>query len=67
MTFSSVVLNYIAITGPLSCIGRAGEALVPPLNLVGDFGICGMLLARLASFATRAGETARQALAALPE
>src|SRR6202023_1080057 len=29
-------IKYIAITGALSCIGRAGEAPVPPLNLVGD-------------------------------
>src|ERR1700682_3969873 len=38
-------INYIAITGALSCIGRAGEGPVPPLNLVGDFGGGGMLLA----------------------
>ena len=31
-------INYIAITGALASIGRAGEAPVPPLNLVGDFG-----------------------------
>src|ERR1700735_841259 len=31
-------LNYIALTGALSAIGHAGEAPVPPLNLVGDFG-----------------------------
>lgn len=31
-------INYIAITGALNAIGRAGEAPVPPLNLVGDFG-----------------------------
>ncbi len=30
--------NYIALTGALHAIGRAGEAPVPPLNLVGDFG-----------------------------
>src|SRR5512143_2142623 len=30
--------NYIAITGALHGIGRRGEAPVPPLNLVGDFG-----------------------------
>jgi alpha-methylacyl-CoA racemase len=30
--------NYIAITGALHAIGREGEAPVPPLNLVGDFG-----------------------------
>ncbi|TFH68795.1 CoA transferase [Gammaproteobacteria bacterium LSUCC0057] len=31
-------LNYIALTGALHAIGRAGETPVPPLNLVGDFG-----------------------------
>ena len=31
-------LNYIALTGALAAIGRAGEAPTPPLNLVGDFG-----------------------------
>jgi alpha-methylacyl-CoA racemase len=38
-------INYIALSGTLSMIGRAGEAPVPPLNLVGDFGGGGMLLA----------------------
>ncbi len=38
-------INYIALTGALHAIGRAGEAPVPPLNLVGDFGGGGMLLA----------------------
>ena len=31
-------INYIAITGALSAVGRAGETAVPPQNLVGDFG-----------------------------
>lgn len=31
-------INYIAITGALHAIGRAGGPPVPPLNLVGDFG-----------------------------
>ena len=31
-------INYIGLTGALHAIGRAGEAPVPPLNLVGDFG-----------------------------
>jgi crotonobetainyl-CoA:carnitine CoA-transferase CaiB-like acyl-CoA transferase len=31
-------LNYIAITGALDAIGRAGGPPTPPLNLVGDFG-----------------------------
>ena len=31
-------LNYIALTGALHAIGRAGGPPTPPLNLVGDFG-----------------------------
>ena len=31
-------LNYIALSGALSAIGRAGQAPAPPLNLVGDYG-----------------------------
>ncbi len=38
-------INYIALAGALEPIGRAGEAPVPPLNLVGDFGGGGMFLA----------------------
>ena len=38
-------INYIALSGALHAIGRAGEAPVPPLNYVGDFGGGGMLLA----------------------
>jgi alpha-methylacyl-CoA racemase len=38
-------IDYIAISGALSPIGRAGEPPVPPLNLVGDFGGGGMLMA----------------------
>lgn len=38
-------INYIALSGVLGTIGRAGEAPLPPLNLVGDFGGGGMLLA----------------------
>jgi alpha-methylacyl-CoA racemase len=37
-------INYIALSGVLHAIGRKGEAPVPPLNLVGDFGGGGMLL-----------------------
>jgi alpha-methylacyl-CoA racemase len=37
--------NYIAITGALHPIGRKGEAPVPPLNLVGDFGGGALFLA----------------------
>ncbi len=38
-------IDYIGISGALYPIGRAGERPVPPLNLVGDFGGGGMLLA----------------------
>ncbi len=38
-------INYISIAGALEPIGRAGERPVPPLNLVGDFGGGGLLLA----------------------
>jgi alpha-methylacyl-CoA racemase len=37
-------INYIALAGVLAAFGRKGEAPVPPLNLVGDFGGGGMLL-----------------------
>jgi alpha-methylacyl-CoA racemase len=38
-------INYIAISGALDPIGRAGERPIPPLNLLGDFGGGGLLLA----------------------
>ena len=38
-------IDYIAIGGALWSLGRADTAPVPPLNLVGDFGGGGMLLA----------------------
>lgn len=38
-------INFIALAGALHAIGRKGEKPVPPLNLVGDFGGGGMLLA----------------------
>ena len=38
-------INYIALAGALHAIGRKGQAPVPPLNLVGDFGGGGMFLA----------------------
>ncbi len=38
-------INYIAISGVLSAIGRAGERPVPPVNLVGDFAGGGLLCA----------------------
>ncbi len=38
-------INYIGLAGALHAIGRKGERPVPPLNLIGDFGGGGMLLA----------------------
>ena len=38
-------INYIGLAGALHAIGRRDEGPVPPLNLVGDFGGGGMLLA----------------------
>jgi alpha-methylacyl-CoA racemase len=38
-------INYIALAGTLHAIGRKGEAPVPPLNLVGDYGGGGAYLA----------------------
>ena len=38
-------MNYIALSGALWSIGEAGRDPVPPLNLIGDFGGGGMLLA----------------------
>ncbi len=38
-------LNYIALTGMLHSMGRADQPPTPPLNLVGDFGGGGMMLA----------------------
>jgi alpha-methylacyl-CoA racemase len=50
-------INYIGIAGALDAIGRADERPVPPLNLVGDFGGGGLLLAMglLAALYERAG------------
>ena len=38
-------LNYVALTGALHAMGRAGEKPAIPLNLVGDFGGGGLMLA----------------------
>jgi len=38
-------INYIAQAGVLHAMGRADEPPLPPLNLVGDFGGGGMMLA----------------------
>lgn len=38
-------INYIALGGVLAHLGREGEKPTPPINLIGDFGGGGMLLA----------------------
>ncbi|MGZ6974406.1 MAG: CaiB/BaiF CoA transferase family protein, partial [Acidimicrobiia bacterium] len=38
-------INYIALAGALAHMGRAGSKPTPPMNLIGDFGGGGMLLA----------------------
>jgi alpha-methylacyl-CoA racemase len=51
-------IDYLALTGALHGIGRPGERPVPPLNLLGDFGGGGMMLAFglvCALFGLRAG------------
>ncbi|WP_370178296.1 CaiB/BaiF CoA transferase family protein [Alteriqipengyuania sp.] len=38
-------INYIALAGALAHFGRSGEKPTPPINMVGDFGGGGMMLA----------------------
>jgi alpha-methylacyl-CoA racemase len=38
-------LNYLALSGVLAHVGRAGQPPTPPLNLVADYGGGGMLVA----------------------
>jgi alpha-methylacyl-CoA racemase len=38
-------INYISLTGALHAIGRAGEKPAVPLNLIGDFGGGGLMMA----------------------
>lgn len=38
-------INYIALSGVLHTVGRAGERPIPPVNYIGDFGGGGMMLA----------------------
>ena len=38
-------INYIALAGALAHFGRPGQTPVPPINMVGDFGGGGMLMA----------------------
>ena len=61
-------LNYIALTGALHAIGRAGGPPTPPLNLVGDFGggalylIVGVLAAIIAARQSGRGQVVDAAM-----
>ena len=50
-------MNYIAMTGVLHMLGKAGDKPQPPANLIGDFGGGGMLMALgiLAALVERSG------------
>ena len=61
-------INYIAVSGALWPIGRAGESPVPPLNLVGDFGggalflVVGVLAAVIAARSSGEGQVVDAAM-----
>jgi alpha-methylacyl-CoA racemase len=61
-------INYISLSGALAAIGRQGETPVPPLNLVGDYGgggmllACGVLAALLSAARTGAGQVVDAAM-----
>ncbi|MBU6266714.1 MAG: CoA transferase [Sphingomonadales bacterium] len=63
-------LNYIALSGALEAMGRPGEKPPVPLNLVGDYGAGGMLLAFgmiTALYAVRGGGLGRVVDAAISD
>jgi alpha-methylacyl-CoA racemase len=61
-------LNYIALSGALHAIGRAGQAPTPPLNLVGDYGggalylVTGLLAAIISAQSTGVGQVVDAAM-----
>jgi alpha-methylacyl-CoA racemase len=61
-------LNYIALTGALHAIGRAGQKPTPPLNLVGDYGggalylVTGLLAAIISARTTGKGQVVDAAM-----
>lgn len=61
-------INYIALSGALHAIGRAGHAPTPPLALVGDFGggamflVMGVLAALLHARSTGQGQVVDAAI-----
>lgn len=62
-------INYIAVTGALAALGRAGEPPTPPVNLLGDyaggtmFAVTGMLAALLEAARTGRGQVVDAAMA----
>jgi alpha-methylacyl-CoA racemase len=63
-------INYLALTGLLSCIGEADRPPVPPLNLVADYGGGGLMLAfgmLAALLAVRRGEAGQVVDAAMTD
>lgn len=61
-------INYIAVSGALWPLGRAGERPTAPMNLVGDFGggsmflVMGMLAAIISSKSTGEGQVVDAAM-----
>jgi alpha-methylacyl-CoA racemase len=61
-------INYIAVSGALWPLGRAGERPIAPMNLVGDFGggsmflVMGMLAAIISSRSTAEGQVVDAAM-----
>ena len=61
-------LNYIAMSGALSAIGRSGQKPTPPLNLVGDYGggalylVVGVLAALLETHKSGKGQVVDAAM-----
>ena len=53
-------LNYIALSGVLDACGRADDKPTPPMNLLGDFGGGGMMLAFGMVAALRSARTTGQ-------
>jgi alpha-methylacyl-CoA racemase len=61
-------LNYIALSGALHAIGRAGQKPTPPLNLIGDYGggalylVTGLLAAIISARSTGVGQVVDAAM-----
>jgi len=61
-------INFLAVSGVLSMLGRAGEPPTPPANILGDFGgggmlvVVGVLAAALAARSTGRGQVVDAAI-----